>query len=389
MRRDPSAVGLFASAVALVLVAGGLLTCGNAARGAVNAYPWERPRWGSCAPGDQRDCRAEILAARCQIVAWSPNGRYAVAARCADEYAAATEFRVSREIHLDHLYPAARAWHARTWRHENGVICRRSIGCSGFAKFYNFAGNLVITSPAANQAKGEKGPGDWCPASRGALPGPRAAVAGDRGALAVAGDGAGQHGADRMGSRRLSAGRREVTPAAEALIEIAKLALALGQTNRITRHPDGTLESVATHTVGLAWAACSLAGLWPEWLDQGLVALAAIVHDAPEAVCRDTPTLRISAKERAAKAEREDAAIDSITINFSKPFCTWALWLPWEIKKYEAAKSGKPWPPAAEIARFGVQKTVATLKLQGVTLGADTLEAALRALAAMDEVVAS
>jgi len=158
-----------------------------------------------------------------------------------------------------------------------------------------------------------------------------------------------------------------MTPTAEALLELARLSLALGRTNRITRDELGNLESVATHTVGLAWVACSLAGLWPEWLDRGEVAMAALVHDAPECVCGDTPTLRISAQERAAKAERETAALEEIKRRLGIPFVPWARWLQDGIRDYEVAKEGGPWPTTAQmIAEYGLKKIVAVRFVRAV-----------------------
>lgn len=70
--------------------------------------------------------------------------------------------------------------------------------------------------------------------------------------------------------------------AAGGLLEIASLALALGQTPRITKHPDGAFETVATHTVMLAWCALSLNEAMELRLDPGEVARFALCHDAPE-----------------------------------------------------------------------------------------------------------
>jgi hypothetical protein len=149
-----------------------------------------------------------------------------------------------------------------------------------------------------------------------------------------------------------------VTSTAEALLELARLALALGRTERITRHPTGEFESVATHQNMLAWCAVSLAGLWPEWLDLGEVAMAALVHDAPECICGDTATLRISAEDRAAKAEREEAALAEIDRRLSFTTAPWALWLPHSVSVYESAKNGE-WPASEAIRSFGLKRVVA------------------------------
>lgn len=123
--------------------------------------------------------------------------------------------------------------------------------------------------------------------------------------------------------------------AAAGLLELASLALALGKTPRITRHPDGQFETVATHTVMLAWCALSLNEAMDLRLDPAEIARFALCHDAPEAICGDTATLRISADERAAKAKREEAAIAEIEVR------TAALpWLSRSIGEYESRKGG-------------------------------------------------
>ena len=130
------------------------------------------------------------------------------------------------------------------------------------------------------------------------------------------------------------ASRPEMSDAAEGLLSLARLALALGRTERITRHEDGERpETVAEHTVMLAWCALSLAEAWFPWLDPGEVARFALCHDAPEAIRGDTPTLIITAEQLAAKAEREAVAIEEIR--------TETVFLPWlsrSIDEYEELK---------------------------------------------------
>lgn len=127
-----------------------------------------------------------------------------------------------------------------------------------------------------------------------------------------------------------------MTPTAETLLSLARLSLALGRTERITRHECGKRpESVAEHTVMLAVCALSLAEEFFPWLDRGEVARFALAHDFPEAICGDTPTLVISAEGLAAKADRELAATNEIKIA--------THFLPWltnAIDDYEASEGG-------------------------------------------------
>lgn len=97
------------------------------------------------------------------------------------------------------------------------------------------------------------------------------------------------------------------------VIDLARLVLQLGAQNRITRDPDGRLESVTTHTVMLALVALLLAPEEATYLSMSRVVIYALVHDLPEALAGDTPTLRtLTSEERAEKDRREANAITEI-----------------------------------------------------------------------------
>jgi putative hydrolases of HD superfamily len=89
--------------------------------------------------------------------------------------------------------------------------------------------------------------------------------------------------------------------------------------SHLTVEPDGDL------------APALAALLYPDTLDAGLVAQFAIVHDAVEVFAGDTPTLRITAEERAAKKEREMAA----ALPWRDMFLHSLPWLPAMIGRYE------------------------------------------------------
>lgn len=101
----------------------------------------------------------------------------------------------------------------------------------------------------------------------------------------------------------------DIPALADTVTILAGHALAFGRIDRTACwHPDGRPESDTDHTVMLAWIAPALADvLYPE-LDTNLVSVFASVHDAVEVFAGDTPTLRIDAEGRAAKAEREHKA---------------------------------------------------------------------------------
>lgn len=145
-----------------------------------------------------------------------------------------------------------------------------------------------------------------------------------------------------------------VTELADALVDLARLALAFGRINRTAvYHPDQvTPESDTDHTVMLGWAACAIAKTWfPGQLDVGLVAQYALVHDAPEVYAGDTPTLRITDAGRAAKAAREAAAVDRLTAEFTHRL----PWFPQTLRTYEEQRL-----PEARFVR-GVDKIMPKL----------------------------
>jgi 5'-deoxynucleotidase YfbR-like HD superfamily hydrolase len=123
---------------------------------------------------------------------------------------------------------------------------------------------------------------------------------------------------------------------AAALVDLGGLALAFGRIDRTAvYHPDGqTPESDTDHTVMLGWLACAVAARCFPRLNLGLVAQFALIHDAPELYAGDTPTLRISDQGRAAKADREHAALLRLAAEFGNRL----PWFPEAIAVYEAQR---------------------------------------------------
>jgi putative hydrolase of HD superfamily len=130
----------------------------------------------------------------------------------------------------------------------------------------------------------------------------------------------------------------EVKTTAGAVVQMAELALAFGRINRTgPQHPDGMPESDSDHTVMLTWIAPSLADLINRRMgfqtyDTMKVAAYAAVHDAVEVYAGDTPTVRITAAELDAKADRERVASQQLQHKFR-------LTLPWfanMVRAYEA-----------------------------------------------------
>ena len=119
----------------------------------------------------------------------------------------------------------------------------------------------------------------------------------------------------------------------DAVIELGRLALAFGRIDHTAcYHPAGDMrESDSDHTVMLGWLAAALADRWFPWLDGGLVAQLALVHNMVEVYAGDTPTLRIDAAGRAAKAERERAAARRLAAEFGKTL----PWVPATVLLFE------------------------------------------------------
>lgn len=89
-------------------------------------------------------------------------------------------------------------------------------------------------------------------------------------------------------------------------LHLARIALAFGRVERVTRHEDGVRPETDTdHTVMLGLVACELA---PPHLDRARVAAFALVHDLVEVYAGDAQTLVISPEARAAKRAREEVA---------------------------------------------------------------------------------
>lgn len=123
-----------------------------------------------------------------------------------------------------------------------------------------------------------------------------------------------------------------------AVLLLAENALSFGRVDRtVVCHPDGTPESDTDHTVAIGWLAASLADLTEPGLDVTLVAAFALTHDAVEVYAGDTPTIKITSGERAAKRERERAAAEQWLDDLGT---TGGLtWMYRIIRQYESQRS--------------------------------------------------
>ena len=161
----------------------------------------------------------------------------------------------------------------------------------------------------------------------------------------------------------------------DTIPSLARLSFAMGEEERVTLHPDGRRESVATHSNMLLMVACTVAteanrsrpytpqDTWvvnPELreFDVGLVAQFAAVHDIPEVApggIGDVDTFNITDPEHLAlKAEAEATAVRLLERDHP-------TWLGPLIVRYEAQVE-----PEARLVRY-LDKVMpkATLALSG------------------------
>lgn len=122
----------------------------------------------------------------------------------------------------------------------------------------------------------------------------------------------------------------------EEVLVLTRLALRLGEVERIPVHPDGQRrETDTTHSVMLALVAAVAAHRMG--LDPGYAALFALVHDLAEVYAGDVDTsLGLSEDARAAKQAQEAAALDRIEGELGDMGCLVAL-----LQDYEARKVGE------------------------------------------------
>lgn len=148
---------------------------------------------------------------------------------------------------------------------------------------------------------------------------------------------------------------------AQKIVELGKLSLLFGRTNRATFHEDGaTPESDTDHTVMLGLCACAFASAYAPHLDIGKIAQYAFIHDLVEVYAGDTPSLGISADAKKIKEEKEHSAFLKIKEEFGSVF----PWIHTTIEEYENLKNeestfiktfDKIMPKITQVLNRGVQ----------------------------------
>ena len=100
------------------------------------------------------------------------------------------------------------------------------------------------------------------------------------------------------------------------VIELSKLLGDFGQIERVTRLPDGRLETDSHHSFSLALIAFELATQFAPELDSKKILLYSLVHDLPELVTGDTNTLIATPEDLALKSKQDKEAAQKVRTIF-------------------------------------------------------------------------
>lgn len=147
----------------------------------------------------------------------------------------------------------------------------------------------------------------------------------------------------------------------DSLLALAEIALAAGEEERATYHPDGRRETVATHTQMLGLVACEVAvranrseALPGPWFDLGLVACFALVHDVAEVAPGGPGDLDTFTNTDAASIAARDAAEEEARRRLQQSHPAWLAPL---LHRYEAMDT-----PEARLVHY-LDKTLPKMTL--------------------------
>lgn len=94
------------------------------------------------------------------------------------------------------------------------------------------------------------------------------------------------------------------------VIELSRILGEFGQIYRLTLLPNGSYEPDSHHSFNLALVAYELASEFAPELDTRKILIYALVHDLPELVTGDIPTLNASPDELRQKARQDQLALE-------------------------------------------------------------------------------
>lgn len=110
------------------------------------------------------------------------------------------------------------------------------------------------------------------------------------------------------------------------VLELSRLLGEFGQIIRVTKLPNGDYEPDSHHSFAVALTAFDAASKWAPELDTRKILLYGLVHDLPEMITGDMPTLTASTDELQQKAHKDAAALEQTMQLFADyPHITAAL----------------------------------------------------------------
>jgi 5'-deoxynucleotidase YfbR-like HD superfamily hydrolase len=98
----------------------------------------------------------------------------------------------------------------------------------------------------------------------------------------------------------------------QEILTLSRLLGEFGSIQRVTRLPNGDLESDSHHSFSLALISYELARQFAPELDAHKILLYSLVHDLPELITGDTPTLTATTEELVAKTQRDQEALSEV-----------------------------------------------------------------------------
>lgn len=106
--------------------------------------------------------------------------------------------------------------------------------------------------------------------------------------------------------------RSVATEISQTTLALSEVAMRMSQVKRVPRYDEVSRENNAEHSYMLSLVATEVAHMHFPWLDSGLVAQFANVHDLPELITGDKATFHLSPDEEATKSQNDAEATSEL-----------------------------------------------------------------------------
>ena len=106
----------------------------------------------------------------------------------------------------------------------------------------------------------------------------------------------------------------KLSAAAQTSIAMSEVLFQFGQIKRVTKMPNGEFESDSHHSFTLALIGYELARAYAPELDAEKVMAYGLVHDLPELISGDMPTLLASSEDLIRKKENDRQAVAALKV---------------------------------------------------------------------------